>query len=97
MAYVQRKFYFPEDLYIALSLQAKQEGLRIVDKLRSYTELGLRKDIQAKKRKIGGLSALIALGKTLQWKGPKDLAKNHMKYAAEGAAADLRRIYDQYR
>ncbi|OGG28948.1 hypothetical protein A2971_04855 [Candidatus Gottesmanbacteria bacterium RIFCSPLOWO2_01_FULL_46_21] len=97
MTYVQRKFYFPEDLYIALSLQAKQEGLRIVDKLRTYTERGLRQDTQAKKSTSGGLAQLVQLGKTLKWKGPKDLARKHTKYAAEAAEADLQRIYDQYR
>ena len=63
MPYVQRKFYFPEDLYIALSLQAKQEGLRITDLVRTYVERGVRSD--TRKRNLGyyALQELAKLGK----------------------------------
>jgi hypothetical protein len=97
MPYVQRKFYFPEDLYIALSLQAKQEGLRITDLVRTYVERGVRSDTRKRNRGYDALQELAKLGKKLKWKGPKDLARQHTKYAAQAAEEDLERIYDQYR
>ncbi|MBI5614395.1 hypothetical protein HY947_05700 [Candidatus Gottesmanbacteria bacterium] len=97
MTYVQRKFYFPVEMYGDLCLQAKMQGVRITDLLRTYTEQGLRKDVQMKKKNTGGLSRLVRLGKTLRWKGPNNLAKNHTQFAAEAGEADLQRIYDYYR
>lgn len=86
MAYVQRKFYFPEDLYISLSLQAKQEGLRIVDKLRIYTERGLREDRKRKgKNAAAGLLALAKLAEQERWGGDQleEFTKDHDKYFVE--------------
>lgn len=100
MTYVQRKFYFPEDMYAALSLQAKIDRVRITDLLRTYTDRGLRQDQKLKRKNAAtGLLALARIAEHERWgKGaPRDLAKNHTKYALEGAEADLQRIYDQYR
>lgn len=100
MPYVQRKFYFPEDLYAALSLQAKKERVRITDLLRTYTERGLRQD--SKRQKNNAAAALLALthrAKREGWgkKAPRDLGKNHDKYLADILGKDLKRIHDDYR
>lgn len=84
MAYVQRKFYFPQDLYMALQLQAKREGVRIVDKLRTYTARGIQEDTHGKTSPgIGALWDLVKLGERAKWKGPSDLSINHDKYFVE--------------
>jgi len=84
MAYVQRKFYFPEDLYIALSLQAKQKKFNITTMLRHYVERGLSED--KRKEKSAGVAVLwdlVKLGERAMWKGPSDLSVNHDKYFVE--------------
>lgn len=83
MPYVQRKFYFPEELYVALQIQARQEGIRIVDKLRRYTERGIQEDRRRKGK--SGAAKLLALARRAEREGwgkgaPRDLSIHHNKY-----------------
>lgn len=84
MAMIQRKFYFPEELYERLQLQAKIERKRITDVLRELVDQGLEeKKEQTKREKKHPLLQLAELGKKYSFKGPKDFAENHDKYFAE--------------
>ena len=84
MPYVQRKFYFPKDLYVALSLKAKAKKINITTMLRHYVERGLKED--RRKEKSAGIAALwnlVKLGEKANWSGPSDLSVNHDRYFVE--------------
>ncbi len=86
MPYVQRKFYFPEDLYGQLALEARVEKQTITQTLRAIVADGLARRRQTAKSK--GASALLELVNLAEKEGwgkhaPADLSINHDKYFVE--------------
>lgn len=85
MVYIQRKFYFPEEMYTKLSLVAKTRKTTITNVLREFVERGLQSSKNVKHAKG---KTLLDIGKQAEkehWgKGiPSDIAKNHDKYFVE--------------
>ncbi len=98
MAYVQRKFYFPEEMYMELTLAARAARQPITQTLRDVVAQWLAR--RQKTRGSQGARMLLELAKLAErggWKGPRDLAKNHDKYLGRVFVKDLKRIHDQYR
>lgn len=83
MAMIQRKFYFPEELYERLQLQAKIERKRITDVLRELIAKGLEEKKKHVREKKHPLQGLLEIAEKYRFKGPPDLAENHDKYFAE--------------
>lgn len=84
MAMIQRKFYFPEELYERLQLQAKIERKRITDVLReSLSESLEKKEKKHAEKNKHPLQGLLEIAEKYRFHGPKDLAENHDKYFAE--------------
>lgn len=78
MAYVQRKFYLPEEMYRELTWRAQQRRVSITELLRRLVEIGLRET-----RPKNGAEALLELAHIAEkedWSGPKDLSTHHDKY-----------------
>ena len=78
---VQRKFYFPEEMYNKLQLRAKVMGTTITDVLRELVEKGLKvKEKGATGRGAQGLLELAEMAERKRWRGPADLAGKHDDY-----------------
>lgn len=78
---VQRKFYFPEEMYRELQLLAKSSRKTITQVLRDLVQIGLKK-----KKQRGTAYVLLELARMAEkhkLRGPKDLSKNHDKYFVE--------------
>lgn len=78
---IQRKFYFPEDMYQKMQLQAKIDGKTITDVLRELITIGFK--AKGKKQTGRGAKKLYQLSRLAQkekWTGPSDLSSSHDKY-----------------
>lgn len=73
----------PQQTYYQLKTLAVNENLPFTAVTRRVLQKGLRAD-QNKMTAGNILMELVKLGETLKAKGPKDLAKNHDKYAWDG-------------
>ena len=84
MAFIQRKFYLPEDTYTKLAVNAKNKNKTITQLLRELLEEGLYN--MQKKNKAKAVKNLLDIADRPEregWNGPRDLAKAHDKYFRE--------------
>lgn len=81
MAMVQRKFYFPEEMYRDLQLLAKSSRKTITQVLRELVQMGLKKNKQRGNAYV--LLDLARMAEKYKLSGPRDLSKNHDKYFVE--------------
>lgn len=83
MTYVQRKFYFPEEMYMELTMLARATRQPITQTLRDVVAEGLAR--RRRERGGEGARALLALARRAEREGwgrgaPRDLSTNHDKY-----------------
>ena len=83
---IQRKFYFPEEMYSDLQRVARTSKKPITQVLRDFVAKGLKKE--KSRKKIGLASVLLDLAREAKDKGwgknlPKDFSINHDKYFVE--------------
>lgn len=86
MTMVQRKFYFPEEMYSELQRVARTSKKPITQVLRDFVAKGLQKEKSRKKTNVA--SVLLDLAREAKEKGwgknaPKDFSINHDKYFVE--------------
>ena len=84
MAFIQRKFYLPEETYTKLAVNAKSKNKTITQLLRELLEEGLYN--MQKKTKAKAVKSLLDIADKAEkegWNGPKDLAQKHDKYFRE--------------
>ena len=84
MAFIQRKFYLPEDTYTRLAVNAKSNNKTITQLLREILEEGLFN--MQKNNKAKAVRSLLGIADRAEkegWNGPKDLATKHDKYFRE--------------
>jgi hypothetical protein len=94
MAMVQRKFYFPEEMYRGLQRIARTTKKPVTQVLRDFVANGLKKE--KTKKRIGLASALLDLAREAKKNGwgknlPKDFSINHDKYFVEAWEENYRR------
>jgi len=83
---IQRKFYFPEEMYRGLQRVARASKKPVTQVLRDFVANGLKKEKSRKKTSLG--SALLDIAREAKEKGwgknlPKDFSTNHDKYFVE--------------
>lgn len=91
---VQRKFYFPEEMYRELQSVASTDKKPITQVLRDFVTKGLKKE--KIRRKKGLASVLLDLAREAKEKGwgknlPKDFSVNHDKYFVEAWEENYRK------
>ena len=91
---IQRKFYFPEEMYRGLQRVARASNKPITQVLRGFVENGLRKEKSRKKTSLA--STLLDIAREAREKrwgknAPKDLSVNHDKYFIEAWEENYRK------
>ena len=82
MAYIQRRFYLPEQLYSKLILFAKSQNTTVNEVLRTILKEGLEKEHTHSQ--VGEkLLRLAEIAGKESIKAPKDISENHDKYFVE--------------
>lgn len=79
---IRTQVYLPKDLYQNIDLVAKREKRAKAQVIREALEKGL--GVSKREQNTGTvLLEIAAMAKKYNWKGPRDLSRNHDKYLYE--------------